>query len=183
MGKSQTPEIRLMLHQTIVRDPGFHLRELGRIVEMVPSHAKYHLDRLEKAGKVSVIKDGRHLRYYPRDPLGEGGRTDFLSKTEKRLLGILRKLSTRTIIEYILAHPGIRHGQISSGLKRSPSTVTHHLKTLLSLSVVEQTESKGFIIAHGDQVRKLLVEYPLKKPGLLLSLVDNFKEVWDDLHQ
>lgn len=58
-------ERRELVFETIVARAGIHTRLLARECGIALSTAKYHIDLLERTGRITVRQDGRYRRLFP----------------------------------------------------------------------------------------------------------------------
>ena len=71
------------LYQYVRSNPGFHLREIARALNLSITLADYHLRFLEKNELVSWSMDGEYKRDYPRSLPGDTEARDALTEDEK----------------------------------------------------------------------------------------------------
>ena len=75
--------------QTIILNPGIHLREIYRKIKLSEGTIKYHLRKLEKSGLIIKKKKNRYSRYYHYA----------VSKNhEQNILALLRRETPRNIL-------------------------------------------------------------------------------------
>ncbi|MBX8631828.1 MAG: ArsR family transcriptional regulator [Thermoplasmata archaeon] len=175
-------QTRKRIYDEVCNFPGLHLRELSRqLNESVPL-IDYHLNFLEKHGIVTAINDGQFKRYYPRDPVGSGIKTDTLSAEEKRMVALLRQKIPLQIILFLLKNGSAQHKDMLPMMNVSASTLSHHLNKLVRRGIVTKTESgkeRGYRLANETQMARLLLHYQ-PPPG---TIVDSFIEIWEELRQ
>src|SRR5437667_9751459 len=78
------------LYDFVRKNPGFHLRELSRALNLSITLADYHLRFLEKHELITSSMDGEHKRFYPRSTPGQAEVRAALSSTATRVLAFLR---------------------------------------------------------------------------------------------
>jgi len=74
--------------------------------------------------------------------------------------------------------PGSTHKEITAAIRLSPSTVSWHLKRLVSLGIVIQSNSgskKRYAISDPDKVAHILRSY---RESFAESLTNGFYEMW-----
>jgi len=148
--------------------PGIHFRELQRRLRLGVGHLAYLLETQLKLGVVKAEKVGEYLRFYPSD----------FSPDLVRLVGILRVNSYRKIILLLMEKPGSTHKEITAAIRLSPSTVSWHLKRLVSLGIVIQSNSgskKRYAISDPDKVAHILRSY---RESFAENLTNRFYEMW-----
>jgi predicted transcriptional regulator len=161
--------MRQTLYSLISESPGLHFREIQRRTKKATGQLTYHLDYLQKADLIKVIRDGEHLRYYPHTQKGE----------EINLIECVRQRSIRHILLYLMENNGCNHEQLVKTLQLSPSTISWHLEKLISCKVVTK-ESQGrrsvYSINCPQLVKNVLERY---QESFMDRLVDRFIETWE----
>ncbi len=153
-----------------------HLREIGREVRLSANLVDYHLLYLEKRELVYSIQDGQYKRYFPRDAIGADW--SHFSAPDKRIVSLLRQRVPFRITILILRNGAMTHGEIVHGVRKSPSTVSHHLEKLLAVGVVSRNgNTSEYLISDPARIEKILLRFNPQ----LTSLTDGFLEIWDDL--
>jgi predicted transcriptional regulator len=146
-----------------------HLSKIAEILGMRISLVEYHLFYLEKNQLIVPVSESGYSRYYVK---GEVGTED------KKVLGLLRQNVPLRIMLLLLKCDSSQHKEILQNLDVAPSTLSYHLKKLVTCGVVavqSYGEEKGYSVINKEMVTRLLIRY---KP---YSLIDSFKDVWVDL--
>lgn len=126
--------LRRAMYNYIRENPGAYLREISRALDINPTNTTWHLRKLTEADFVrSQMSNGLKL-YYPI----EGG---IKSKNDAVTGAILKNENARTIVAYLLAHPGGHQREIARALGVNHGTVRWHLKKLVGA---------GFVNEHAD---------------------------------
>lgn len=183
-GHSAAEEEVLSLHtrraayDAVVASPGAHLRELSRILQLDPHHAQYHLDRLERAGFVTIAADGGFTRYYPRST--EGIAHDSHGPAEKRILAAARKpIPLRAMLVLLVKGPSSLH-TLAQSMGIAASTLSYHLSRLVHDGVLlrqgEAQADRRYAVADPALVEALLIRHPPRR-----SLIGDFVDLWDSL--
>jgi DNA-binding MarR family transcriptional regulator len=155
------------------------LRELSRIVHLEPSLVDYHLLYLEKRDLIYSVQDGQFKRYHPKDAIGPDKRRDIFGTHDKPLIGLLRQPLPFRIVILILRSGTMSHKELANLVRRSPSTVSHHLDKLIRAEVVTRNPNGvGFCLSDPARIEKILLSF-VPQPALL---TDGFLEIWDDLY-
>ena len=113
--------------------------------DMSPSSTTYHLNRLEKGGKVLSHKDTKFKRYYAKvDGVFGGGdlRNAIGGQEYKQIVSALKSDSAAKIVRYIMENPGCTQKDISRDVGINPSTVNWHINKLKGSNIVN-FEKKG----------------------------------------
>lgn len=163
-------ETRRKIYDLVSKNPGLHLSKIAELLDMRVSLAEYHLFYLEKNQLVVPVNESGYTRYYAK---GEVGTED------KKVLGLLRQNVPLRIILLLLKCDTSQHKELLQNLDVAPSTLSYHLKKLVSCGVVavqSYGEEKGYSVINKEMVTRLLIRY---KP---YSLIDSFKDVWVDLN-
>jgi predicted transcriptional regulator len=165
-------ETRRTIYAIILKNPGLHEREIARKLKMSLSTLDYHLHYLEKREIVESKKDGRYTRYFASRKMGV---------QDKRILSLLRQKTPRNIVLFLLLHPRAMHKEICEELKKSPSTISFHIKKLIEAGVIEAISiGRGTIyeIINIDRTIDILITY---KSTFLDNAVDEFIDAWSAL--
>lgn len=169
---SESP--RNTIYEFIVKSPGLHLRELSRQLNMPLSTVKYHLVILEKLGFVIEKKEGRYIRFYVAQDIGD---------REKRLINVLREDIPRTIILYLLIHHWSSQIDISNSLQKHPTTIEHHLRKLTVLGIIKQVKPINREVSQDSLPKTIECEtvgrekvFMLKNPQQVYNLLVMYKD-------
>jgi len=166
-------ETRRNIYNLILGNPGLHEREIARKMGLSLSTLDYHLHYLEKREMVVSKKDGRYTRYFASFKVGT---------LDKKIIAILRQKTPRSIILFLLTNPDSIHKDICRGVKKSPSTISFHLKKMVNAGIIEATSlgrETAYSVNNSDEVIKLLISY---KNTFLDGAVDRFVETWSSLN-
>lgn len=162
-------ESRKRIYEHLRKRPGAHMREIGRDLAIPMGTLEYHLHYLVKADLLTTREDGRYTRYFLAGELG---------RREKDVLALLRQKVPRQIAAHLLLNPGASHGDILTQFSLSPSTLSFHLKKLLTTNIARQ-EKRGrenlYWILEPDLVANVLVAH---RESFLDDVVDRFASVW-----
>ncbi len=166
-------ETRRDIYDLIVRYPGLHEREIARRLDISLSTLDYHLHYMEKRGLLVSKKDGRYTRYFAAKKVG---------MEDKKIISLLRQQTPRQIVLYLLEYPGAIHKDICSAVGKSPSTVSFHLKKLVTAGIVEATSlgrKTAYQVVDEERVVNALITY---QDTFVDSAVDSFVDTWMSLH-
>ena len=169
---------RRRIYDAVCKYPGTHLREIGRTVSLSPNLVDYHLLYLEKRELVSSLQDGLYKRYFPKDVIGEGRHRDLIDAPDKCIVSLLRQRMPFRITLLLLKNGPMTHGRMVERIRKSPSTVSHHLDKLMKAGVVSKNEGKSeFAISSPAKIERILLQFN-PQPA---NLTEGFLEIWDDL--
>ncbi|KAA0002848.1 MAG: transcriptional regulator [Thermoplasmata archaeon] len=166
-------ETRRKIYNLILNYPGLHEREIARKLNISLSTLDYHLHYLEKREIIVSKKDGRYTRYFASLKVG---------MQDKKIIAILRQKTPRKIVLFLLMHPGSIHKEICEGVKKSPSTISFHLKKMIDAGIIEAVSlgrETAYSVKDEEEVVKMLITY---KNTFLDSAVDSFIETWSSLN-
>jgi len=169
---------RRRIYEAVCKYPGTHLREIGRTVNLSTNLVDYHLLYLEKRGLVYSHVDGQYKRYFPKDSIGEGAGRNLVNAPDKGLVSLLRRQWPFRITLLILRNGAMTHGEIAKSIRRSPSTVSHHLGQLMGTGVVSKIDGASeYVIQDPERIERILLRFN-PQPA---ALTEGFAEIWDDL--
>src|SRR5438128_2654471 len=123
------------LYDFVRKNPGFHLRELSRALNLSITLADYHLRFLEKHELITSAMDGEYKRFYPRSTPGQAEARPALSEAEKQILAFLRQPVPLKVIDFLMERETATHKEILEQVPVSPSTLCHHLKKMQAAGV------------------------------------------------
>lgn len=165
-------ETRRRIYQHVQKFPGAHMREIGRDLEIPMGTLEYHLHYLVKADLLTTRQDPRYTRYF-----ATGG----LSRRDKDVLAVLRQKVPRQIAAHLLLEPGSSHGTLLTKFQLAPSTLSFHLKKLVSTGIVQQEKSGRenlYRVVEPDLVGRVLIQH---RESFFDDVIDRFAEVWQGL--
>ena len=163
--KTLNLESRKQTFDAIVDNPGIHLRELERKVDIPLGTIRYHIRVLEKRQLIIIRTEGKYKRYYAK---GE------IDRSDKDRLAVLRKELPRTIILFLMEFPGSTHSDLTEAIAVAPSTMSYHLKRLVKDNIIEKEKGK-YRVVDEEKIADLLIQY---RQTFLDSLVDRFVRIW-----
>jgi len=130
--ESNSNTIRVLQH--IQENPGSYLRQIKRELTMSMGTIQYHLNILEKQGKISSEKHNLHRYYFP---------IGLFEQNEKDVLKILNQETAREILLLILEKKKPTQTDIANTIEISSASVNWHIKRLLELGlIIEQKDGK-----------------------------------------
>ena len=146
-------EIRRTLYNYILKTPGIHLRDLSRQIQIPKTTTLYHLRYLIKHDLLIAKEDTHYTRYYATKKVGT---------REKTILSIIRQETPRRITLFLFLYPEHTREDIARETGKAPSTISYHLKTLITLNVIEQNRLGHryiYRIHNQAEMYKLLIQY------------------------
>src|SRR2546422_151005 len=166
------------LYDFVRKNPGFHLRELSRALNLSITLADYHLRFLEKHELITSAMDGEYKRFFPRSTPGQAEARSALTETEKQILAFLRQPVPLKVIDFLMEREAATHKEILEQVPVSPSTLSHHLKKMQAAGIIAHAEptERGYRVVDPRSVARLMPTYELATP----DQVDTFIRVWGE---
>src|SRR5438128_8631506 len=96
------------LYDFVRKNPGFHLRELSRALNLSITLADYHLRFLEKHELITSAMDGEYKRFYPRSTRGQAEVRSTLPGAEMLILALLRQSAPLKLVAVLREPPASR---------------------------------------------------------------------------
>ena len=142
------------IHRFIEENPGCHLRKIKKELDLAMGTVQYHLDKLEKAGRIISQKQGLHKYYFLVGAFEEN---------EKQLLEVLSNETTREILMFIIEQKYPSQIEISKHIGISSASVSWQIRRLQDYGIIDEIKEGKFkrYKLHGDskQVVALLKNY------------------------
>jgi len=128
---------RRMIYNLIVNYPGVPFNKLMDIFELTDSNLRYHLNYLEKKGKISSGIDGGIKYYYPHPSA-----VKILNKPQDIIESRKLTQEQRHIVSIVKEHPGISQKELikRSGIKHT--TAIRNINTLKNLNLIKNYKSQ-----------------------------------------
>src|SRR5438034_10937438 len=157
------------LYDFVRKNPGFHLRELSRALNLPITLADYHLRFLEKHELITSAMDGEYKRFYPRSTPGQAEVRAALTEAEKLILAFLRQSVPLKVIDFLMEREGATHKEILEQVPVSPSTLSHHLRKMQAAGLVEHAQpvERGYRAVDPKSVARLMSASQLAAPDEL----------------
>lgn len=129
--KSNSNSIKVL--QYIQNNPGCHLRQVKRELTMSMGTIQYHLNLLEKNGRISSERKNLYKHYFP---------IGLFEQNEKDILKILNQETAREILMIILEKKPTQT-DIANIIQISSASVNWHIKRLIDFGLIlEQKDGK-----------------------------------------
>ncbi len=161
-------ERRSRIYACIRKNPGLHLRQLQRNLNIPLASLQYHLNYMTSRRILSEEKDENRARYYCK----------MLEPAEKASLSILRQKRLREIIILLLINNKVNGQTIMTTLNLSASTISFYLKRLVEHNIVERTKvgyEYFYILKDEQYIEKVLIAH---QQSLLDKMVDKWVSTW-----
>ena len=131
--ESNSNTIRVL--QYIQENPGCHLRQIKRELTMSMGTIQYHLNLLEKQGKISSERQNLHKYYFP---------IGLFEQNERDILKILNQETAREILMMIFEKKNPTQTDIANTIKISSASVNWHIKRLIELGLILELKDGKF---------------------------------------
>jgi predicted transcriptional regulator len=166
------------LYDFVRKNPGFHLREISRSLDLSITLADYHLRFLERHELITSSMDGEYKRFYPRSLPGQADLRPALSDQERQVLAFLRQPVPLRVINFLMEREAATHKEMLEQVPVSPSTLSHHLKKMQAARVIDRSDppERGYRIASPKEVARLMATYELASA----DQIDTFIRVWGE---
>jgi len=148
------PNNTIRVLQFIQQNPGCHLRQIKRELDLSMGTVQYHLNLLEKDGKILSERHSLHRFYFP---------IGMFEENQKNILKILNQDTVREILLYIIERNNPTQTDIADSVKISPASINWHIQHLLSLGLIDETREGKYkkyqFIGNRNHVVELLKNY------------------------
>jgi len=129
------------LYGYIESNPGIHLSALTRLSDLGNNQATYHLDRLEKEGRIWSRRDGRLLIFFadsvPMETSFSSPLLDINFSKNSIKRSILMQLNQADLMDL----SGPSGTQLAKEIGVSPQVLSYHLRSLIDWEMVERKRS------------------------------------------
>ena len=147
---NRTDQILQFIHE----NPSCHLRKIKKELGLAMGTVQYHLDKLEKAGRITAQRQGLHKYYFAVGAFEEN---------EKQLLEVLSNETAREIVMFIIEQNYPSQTEIGKHVGISSASVSWQIKRLQDSKIIDEAKEGKFkrYKLHGDskQVIALLRNY------------------------
>src|ERR671931_1269187 len=174
--QDQLSEIQNKLISYINGQPGIRYRELLRLSGLSNGVITYHITNLEKSRQIIADRNinNKITRYYSNN----------IPIEEADIIGHIRNNAARQIILFILDHDSCTSNEIIEYTKKTPSTISWHLKRLKDsgiISVFYNTNrcQRLYKIRDFESITSVLSKY--KQSFAADAIVNNYTEIMEDL--
>jgi predicted transcriptional regulator len=150
------------------RDPGLHLRELPRRLDLSLRAVRYHLEILERDDAVTVHRSGRFERWFP-------GRA--FSREDRAVISALRVRGERTVLQLLLTQGPLHFAELRVLTRSSPGSLIRYLEQLTADGLVFLDKARTYSLRDPEALRGRLGRFRLRFPDLLS---DAAQEIFDE---
>lgn len=160
----ESPQEKIL--EFIINNPSSHLRKIKSNLGFSMGTIQYHLNILEKEGKIKSVKTKFYKNYY------------HISESDDKVLSVFNLESPRSIILFLLQHEPSTHQDIAKGVGLSSSTVSWHMKRLLELNVVDYEYSGKYTLYHLANRENVLENLRKCKSTTWNSMINSMVDVF-----
>lgn len=146
-------QTRREIYNFISKQPGLHLNELSKKMNIPEDSINYHLKYLKKLGVLIEKHDDGHVRYYI---------VRKISEREREILDLLKQDIPFKIIMFLMMNPESSWMNVSRYLRRHPKTISFHLKKLIGSDIIETIPNGHeirYAVRNEEDIFYLLNEY------------------------
>ena len=140
---------RKKIYDFIKRNPGFHLRELQRRLEIPLSSLEHHVDYMVRHQVIYKEREGGYTRFFAQQPTDE----------ERKLISALRHEKMREIVSIVLEKKDAKFQDLKDYLNLPSSTLSYYLKYLVDYNILgrQQIGYESVYSIQDLKVRKALL--------------------------
>jgi len=95
-------------------------------------NVQYHIDRLEKDGRISSTRRGLYRFFYPATLFGD---------RQREVLSVLSLDTPRALLLNIIEKPESSQEELATAIEVSQPTVSWHLKRLVNLGILQRQQT------------------------------------------
>jgi predicted transcriptional regulator len=128
---NNTDRILKFIHER----PACHLRQIKKELHISMGTVQHHLNKLEKDGKITSIRNGLYKYYFP---------IGMFHAKERSLLQILNQETARDILFLIIEKKKPSQSDIVNSIGISSPAVNWHLSRLLELDLISENKDGKF---------------------------------------
>lgn len=129
--------MRRKIYDYLNKNPGLHVREISRKMQIPKTTLNYHLKCFKKLGLIEE-KSGEKCKYiYISKKVG---------KKEKQILNFLRKETACKIFIYLLFSIAFSKIEISKELEISYQKASYYIKKMEKLGIIEEADIRNDVV-------------------------------------
>jgi predicted transcriptional regulator len=131
------------IYRYITDNPGEHLANITKSLDLGLSSVRYHLSVLEGMDKIVCHKNGKYKRYY----VNQNGYSKYTNGNGyKHIMSALKNNTARKIVKFLISNPESNQKSVSESLKLHPSTVNWHAKRLRDAEIISKRKNGKEIV-------------------------------------
>ncbi len=113
----------------IRENPGCHLRNIKKTMDISIGTAQYHLSLLEKTGKITSFRRGFYKFYFL---------SGLFENNEKDILQVFRQETSREILLFVLENKNPTQTEIANKVGISRAAINWHINRLIHLNLLNE---------------------------------------------
>jgi len=149
--------------QFIQHNPGCHLRKIKEAIDISMGIAQYHLERLEKTGKVVATRHGLYKHYFP---------VGIFKENEKEILKVLGQETAREILMFIIEELSPTQTEIANRIGISPASINWYVKYLIEIMLIVE-------IKDGRNKRYQLRDREASSRYITMLMRNYYPNIWE----
>jgi DNA-binding transcriptional ArsR family regulator len=128
---------RQRIYHLICENPGLHIREISRRLDIPKTTLIHHIRYLKKQDIIKGRVEGGTKQIFASEKIGT---------QEKQILNLLRQKTPRRIFLHLIFSITCSQIELSKELELHPTTVTYHLKKMKDMDIIEEAPVRdGYI--------------------------------------
>ncbi len=139
---------RSKIYVSIKKNPGLHLRELQRTLDIPLATIQYHLNYMTRRNIIIEEKSEHYTRYYVSP----------LESEDKKILSVLRNKRLREIVMIIIVNEKTKSHFLIDTLKLPASTIAFYLKYLFDNNIIDRNRvgyENIYTLKNKDRIEKI----------------------------
>lgn len=163
----------MQIFDYIRRNPGAHLRQIKRELNLAMGVLQYHIYRLQKEGRIISKRTGLYKRFFPNFVFGE---------SQKEILSVLSQETEREILLFLLQNPWATQNDIVRFANITPATANWHMKRLLKSGlVVDKHEGQNVRYHLKGNAEEVLILLRTYHPSLWERWADRLADTFNTI--
>ena len=138
----------------VTQHPGTHLRLMCRELGLAMGDVQYHVQRLEREGRINSVRRGLYRFFYSSTLLGD---------RQRDLLSVLALETPRELLLSLVEKPNSSQDELARATRVSQPTVSWHLKRMIDMGILQKQQSgrgAAYVVAGGGaEVAALIRSY------------------------
>ncbi|MEM4612113.1 MAG: winged helix-turn-helix transcriptional regulator [Candidatus Nitrosocaldus sp.] len=131
-------ENRYIIFNAIKNMPGIRYMELKRLTGLSYGTLTYHLTRLEREGRIRIVRSARKSRYYTSD----------VDDSQADIIECIRSRTCKGILAMILEHGTVTLDALARTLNKAKTTIKYHIDMLKARGIIEGERIGRYIFYH-----------------------------------
>ena len=147
----------------IHNNPGSHFRKIKNGLGLSVGTIQYHLNKLEKDGKILSIRNNFYKFYFP---------VGIFQEHEREILQVLNHTSLRKLLLFIIEKKNPSKNEIANYLNISYSSVNWHIEHLIAYKmIIDQKDGKSTRYSMNNKYDNI--------HKVIKLLQNHYRPIWD----